>query len=437
MRALAPGALVDAGDPAGPRRPSHARTLRHHSVLRVVAMGMTAVLAFALGGGAAAAIKFTGNIETVDADEALAAVERPTVVEPEDPNAGTPLNIVLMGSDDRSGENADLGGANDGMRSDTTMVMHISADRTRVELVSIPRDSIVNTPQCPTSDGKLAPALKGTRFNAAFAQGVAYGKDVQSGALCAMATIESLTNVRMDGFIVVDFAGFKNMIDALGGVTMCIPEEVYSPKADHLRLAAGNQTLDGLQALQYARARTGQGLGDGSDTSRIGRQQEMMAALAREVLSKNMLTDSPALIQFLNAVTQSLTMSSNFASLTGLTGLAYSLRNVRPDTITFMTVPWGANPADKNTVVWTSAAGVVWENMRNDVPVGTPAGGVTSPAPADDAAGSAAAPDESPTDQPDDAAPPAADATPTPTPTETKQAGKEAFTGADVTSVCG
>ena len=402
-------------------------------------MALTAVLALGVGGGAAVALRMTNNITSVDADAALAVsgVERPEAVVPEDPNAGTPLNIVLMGSDDRSGENAALGGEVDGMRSDTTMVMHISADRSRVEVVSIPRDSIVDIPKCPTTDGELAPAMRNTRFNGAFAQGVTHGGNVESGALCTMTTIETLTDIRLDGFVVIDFAGFRDMIDALGGVEMCIPQEVYSKKADHLHLEAGLQVLNGTQALQYARARTGEGLGDGSDTDRIGRQQEMMAALSRSVLSKNLLTDSPALLSFLGAVTRSLTMSSNLSSLTGLPGLAYSLRNVRPDTITFMTIPWGANPADPNTVVWTDDAERVWDNMKNDRPLGTPleaATPTTDPAAADGA----------PTDQPSSDAPapePSASgdpaATPTPTPGETKDAGKEAFTSADVTSVCG
>ncbi|QAY71689.1 LytR family transcriptional regulator [Xylanimonas protaetiae] len=419
-------------------------------------MGLTGVLAFGLAGGTAVALKVTGNIATVDADKALAQVDRPEVVVPDDPNAGAPLNIVLMGSDDRSGENAELGGKAEGQRSDTTMVMHISADRSRVEVVSIPRDSIVDIPKCPTSTpGKFSAAWGNTRFNAAFAQGVTKGHDVQSGALCTMTTIEQLTDVRMDGFIVVDFAGFLNMINALGGVTMCIPNDIYSAKANHLRLSAGNQTLDGATALQYARARTGEGLGNGSDTDRIGRQQEMMAAIAREVLSANLLTDSPKLVSFLNAVTSSLTMSSNFASLTGLPGLAYSLRNVRPDTISFMTVPWKSNPADPNTVVWTKDADTIWANMKNDVPLTTPAGGPTAAATPPATAGATGGADAAGTDAGSTdtgsatAAPPASADTATappagqsaaPTPTaapEPKQAGKEAFTGADTTSVCG
>src|SRR5918997_5584296 len=157
----------------------------------------------------------------------------------------------------------------------------------------------------------------------------------------------------MQGFIVIDFAGFQTMINALGGVEMCIPQDIHSKKAGNLRLSAGMQTLDGPTALQYARARTGEGLGNGSDLNRIGRQQELMAALARTVLSKNLLTDSPALLEFLGAVTGSLTMSDNFASVQGLAGLAYSARNVRPDTISFMTVPYAEDPSNGNNVLWT------------------------------------------------------------------------------------
>jgi LCP family protein required for cell wall assembly len=410
--------------------PAHARSLEGNRTVRALAFVMTAVLAFVGVGGATAAMRLTGNIDAVDTDSLLADLDRPDVVEPEDPNAGQPLNILLMGSDDRSGANGDIvGDGEQGMRSDTTMVMHISADRQRVELVSVPRDSTVDVPACPATNGRSSSPLSRTKFNAAFAQGVETGGDVASGALCALTTVEELTDVRMDGFIVIDFAGFQRMIDALGGVEICIPQDIYSKKAGNLRLSAGVQTLDGPTALQYARARTGEGLGDGSDLGRIGRQQELMAALARTVLSKNLLTDSPALLQFLGAVTGSLTMSDNFASAKGLAGLAYSARNVRPDTIAFMTVPHATDPSNANNVVWTDEADALWEKVRNDRPIiaeepapaasaGTPSPSTEEPAPAD-------------------AAPTTATPEPEPAPSETREAGKEAFTGADVTAVCG
>ncbi|ACZ31608.1 cell envelope-related transcriptional attenuator [Xylanimonas cellulosilytica DSM 15894] len=439
-------ALGAPDDDAAPRLPSHARSFARHRVARSVGMVLTGVLAFGTAGGATAAITLSGNIDKVNVDEALGGIDRPDVVVPEDPNAGTPLNIVLMGSDTRSGENGNYAASEGtgGARADTTMILHLSADRTRAELVSIPRDTTVDIPACPTSDGRMTVPWRGTKFNASFAQGYTKGKDVASGALCTMATIESLTDVRMDGFVVIDFAGFQKMIDALGGVPICIPERIEAPEAGNLVLEAGQQTLDGGTALQYARARKGKGLGDGSDIGRIGRQQRLMSELANTVLSKNLLVDSPALLQFLGATTSSLTMSSNFASVQGLAGLAYSLRNVRPATITFMTVPWGADPNNSANVLWTGEADVLWDNLRNDRPITTPAGAADEPVapvdaetetPADAATTPAATAEPTPATEPTTEA---EASTPTPTPTETTaEAGKEAFTGADVTAVCG
>lgn len=397
-------------------------------------MVVTGVLAFGIAGAATAAVRLTGNIEAIDADAALAGVTRPSEPAPADPNAGTAMNIVLMGSDTRSGENGNfaVSDGTGGARSDTTMILHLSADRSRVELVSVPRDTTVDIPSCVTANGKKTAPWGHTKFNAAFSQGYEKGGDVASGALCTLQTIEKLTDVRMHGFVVIDFAGFQKMIDALGGVNICIPEAIDSPEAGNLKLSAGQQTLNGGTALQFARARKGKGLGDGSDIGRIGRQQELMSALAKTVLGKNLLTDAPALLQFLSATTSSLTMSQNVKD--GLAGLAYSLRNVRPDTITFMTVPWGSDPDNPANVLWTDDADTLWTNLRNDVPVTTPKD--TPPPAATPAATEAAEPaeTETPAAAPSDAAPTQAEA---PAPAETKEAGKEAFTSADVTAVCG
>ncbi|MDR2722236.1 MAG: LCP family protein, partial [Cellulomonadaceae bacterium] len=269
-------AVVDAPSPARrtmPHGPQHAQALRSHHVRRSVALAATAVVAFVGAGAATAAYTLSGNIESTNVDDALAHVERPTPP-PADPNAGTPLNIVLLGIDSRDGDNINFASAENtaGARSDTTMVMHISADRDRVELISIPRDSTVSMPGCPLKDDKMSSPMSSTKFNSAFAVGYDYGGSVTAGATCTLTTIESLTDVRMDGFITIDFAGFQRMVDALGGVDICIPEAIDAPDAGLLKLDAGEQHLDGTQALQFARARKGKGLGDGSDLGRIGRQ---------------------------------------------------------------------------------------------------------------------------------------------------------------------
>jgi LCP family protein required for cell wall assembly len=410
--------------------PSHARALHNHAVIRAIGMAVTAVLAFVSVGGATAAVTLTGNISSVDAEKALGE-DRPEKVVPDDPNAGQPLNILILGSDSRDGDNGSIvKDGEGGARSDTTMIMHISADRSRVELVSIPRDSTVDVPECPTSSGGTTAAQYGVKFNAAFSVGYSTGGDIESGALCVMKTIETLTDVFIDGFIVVDFAGFQEMINAVDGVELCIPEDVYAPKANHLRLDAGVQTLDGATALQYARVRYE--IGDGSDLGRIGRQQEILASLARKVLGQNLLTDSPKLLRFLGAVTGSMTMSSNFASVQGLAGLAYSARNVRPDTIAFMTVPWAYDPNNKANVIWTGESDTVWDNMENDRPLSD---AIQQPKKkkkknTDTTETSSADPSAEPSES-------AATPEPEPSPTRTREAGTEAFAAADVTSVCG
>ncbi|WP_242504215.1 LCP family protein [Promicromonospora panici] len=426
--------------------PSHARTLSGlgSGASRTVGMALVAVLTLGAAGGATALTQLTGNIDTVEMG-ALGS-DRPKEVLPEDPNAGTPLNIVVMGSDSRDGANDALaGGGEMGARSDTTMVMHISGDRSRVEMISIPRDSTVDVPSCTTTEGAATAELYGTKFNAAFSQGVQAGGTVADGALCTVKTIEKLTGVFMNGFIVVDFAGFSSMIDAVDGVEVCVEEAIYSEKANHLALEPGTHTLRGVKALDYARARTGAGLGDGSDLGRIGRQQEVMASLARKVLSQEVLTNPAKTLKFLHAVTDSLTMNNELASIDGLAGLAYSMRNVRPDTITFMTVPNEYDPYNAANVVWTDEAVQLWDNVKNDRPVdfdpNAPSADATASAPTDgEGTGADGEGTETGTGAgTENGTEGGAEGTSEPEPdsTEIKQAGEEAFTGADTTKVCG
>ena len=352
------------------RGPSHARALRTHGAVRTVGLVATAVLAFGAVGGAAAVSSIVGNISGSSALDLVEDRPAPSTPDPDDPHAGKPLNILVMGSDERGGENGHEVEGVEGMRSDTTILVHVSADRSRVEMVSIPRDSRVDVPACNTTSGRTtAPA--NTRFNAAFANGATVGGDVDSAAACTITTVESLTDVFVDGFVVVDFAGFQNMVTAIGGVPICIPEAIDSPKAD-LKLEAGMQTLDGAQALGFARARYG--VGDGSDLSRIGRQQQLLAATVNQVLSKNVLSDLGQVYGFVDAGTKSLTMSDNLSSIPSLAGLAFSLKGATSGNITFMTVPNAPDPQDPDAkVVWTSEADELWAKVRADEPIVAPA----------------------------------------------------------------
>ena len=385
--------------------------MRSHGVLRGVALTAVAILAFGVAGGAAVAAKLQGNIDQVDVSALVNPAPTPSKVpDPDDPNKGTPVNILLLGSDQRDGENGAIGGEADGMRSDTAMVMHISADRTRISVVSIPRDSLVDIPSCTMSNGKTTRATH-AMFNSAFATGWDNGGDMASAAACTINTVQENTGVTINHFVVVDFAGFQKMVESIGGVPMCIQSKV-SDDDSGLYLNAGNQTLDGPTALAFARAR--HNVGDGSDINRIGNQQQLVAAIVREVLSRDVLTNPTKLVAFLSAATQSLTTDSEM-SLTDMTGLAYNLRNIDRGNITFMTIPWAAAKSDKNRVEWTSAATQVWSDMANDVPPADYVAPVATPAPG---------------------ATPGATTPVVPAPTETKKAGKEEFSVADTTAVC-
>jgi LCP family protein required for cell wall assembly len=382
-------------------------------VLRSVSLALVAVMSFGATGFATGYVRLQNNVETHDIENLLGTRPQPVEhVDPTDPNAGQAMNILLIGSDSRDGENAALGGENDGMRSDTTILAHISADRTRMELVSIPRDSRVDIPSCNFEDGSSS-RPQSARFNAAFSIGADHNDDIGEAAACTVHTVEELTGVLINEWAVVDFAGFQNMIDALGGVQMCFPEELYSEEAQ-LHLLPGSQVINGTQALALARARKGMNLGDGSDLMRLGRQQQLLGAIAQGAMSKNMLTDAPALYRFMTAASQSLTTSPNLGDLQKIVGLAFSLKDMPSSNLVFMTIPYTANPDDRNEVVWTSEADQVWSNIKQDVPIVTPAASTT---PATPGAGTT----------------PAAPTTPTTVPTP----GVDPITADDVVTVCG
>lgn len=401
------------------RGPEHARHRANHPVMRGIALVVIGGLVTLGAGAATAYTRLQNNITSANIDHLLGD-DRPAepTPDPTDPNAGSQVNILILGSDAREGNEQFAADDVDGQRPDTTILAHISADRSRVEMVSIPRDSIVDIPECQRSDGTVSPPRPQEMFNAAFDFGAQSGEE-SDGAACTLKTVEALTGVYVHHFVVVDMTGFVNMVDALEGVPMCIPHYINSPKAD-LELQPGNQVFDGRTALGFARARTGVGLGDGSDTGRIARQQELLAATARAVLGKNLLTDVPELIRFLNATTRSLTVSSGLSGIPDMAGLGFSLRGISPEDIVFLTVPFGPAPFDSNRVVWTHEADIVWQNLIDDVPVTR--GLVPEGEPDDDTDPSGAGQND-------------ADSGVQPAPVRTP--GVEPFTGADQTSICG
>lgn len=353
-----------------PRRlsaPRHAK--RRGRAGRVAGMVALAGVLFVGTGATLSYADIQGNISREDIDSLLGRdeEEEPTAV---DPQPGEPLNFLVLGSDERSGD-SDVDGAGaagevTGMRADTTMIVHVSADRDRMDVVSIPRDTLVEIPACRLPDGTVTESHTGM-FNSAFSIGGATGS-VGSAAACSIRTVERLTGLTIDDFVVVDFAGFVNVIDALDGIAVHVPEEVDDPLYTGLQLEAGCQVLDGRTALAYARVR--HGVGRGGDIARISRQQDVVEAVSQEVLGRDILTDLPSLYAFLDAATQSLTTGSELGSLTTLAGLANSVRGLESEDITFVTMPF--EPAGPR-VVPTSESRELFADLRADRPVADPA----------------------------------------------------------------
>ncbi|WP_144016065.1 LCP family protein [Demequina sp. NBRC 110052] len=335
------------------------------TALRVGSTAVAALAGFALVSVAALAGNLQGAIDANDVSGIVDPIDEQ--LDPTDPDAGRALDILLIGTDVRTGENGDIGGDDaEGMRSDTTMLMHISADRARVELVSIPRDAQVDIADCTLFDGTEIPGGHGD-FNVAFSNGGRQG-DAAEAAACTINTVQHLTGISIEHFAVLDFVGFERMVDALGGVEMCIPFDISSKKA-HLELTAGQQTLTGAQALGFARLRTAE-VGDvsGSDLQRISRQQALMGAVADSLLAQNILTDAGAITQFLKAVAGSLTTDTQLGSVEYLTGLAWSLRGIDTDDIVFATVPWEYTPDFLNVELLPESESM-WQQLRDDEPL--------------------------------------------------------------------
>ncbi|UFU02250.1 LCP family protein [Ruania suaedae] len=356
------------------RGPRHSRRAPGaHRALRVTLVAALFLVTFTGTGAALAYQNLQGGIDRHDFDDVL-GTDRPTMDSGEAPNPddsmeGRAVNLLVMGTDSRAGDdNQDLGGGDvDGMRSDTTLLMHISADRSRVDVVSIPRDLLVTIPSCPRPDGTSTYEQYDAMFNAAFALGGGSG-DVGYAAACTIKTVETMTDIRIDDFVVVDMSGFKDMVDAIGGVDMCFEQDLYSEQAK-LDITAGCHTLDGETALAVARARKGVGLGDGSDIGRIDRQQELLSNMAEQVLDRNVMTETTELYQFLQAATSSLTTSERIGNLTTMAGLAYSLRNIELDEVSFATMPfdWAGNRVRPNYL-----SEELWASIRADEPMALP-----------------------------------------------------------------
>jgi LCP family protein required for cell wall assembly len=351
--------MPDAAQPsAQPELPSpyqpgkrRGRARRSHTVAKVL---LATLLTLGMVSGLSVAFLYrhlNGNLNYVSVVDQLS--NRPDKVHISAPKQ--PMNILVMGSDSRDCNGCKIDGESGG-GSDTTILFHLSADRQSAYGVSIPRDSLVDRPDCQTKNGDTIPGASNVMWNAAYSLG---------GPACTIQQFEQTTGIRVDNYVVVDFGSFQQMVDAVDGVEVCVPEDIDSSEYG-ITIPAGTRTLTGKEALAYVRVR--HGVGDGSDIGRIKRQQAFIGALVAKVLSSGTLTRFDRLVRFLNAATKSLTTDIPNIKDMALVGLQF--KHIGLKRIRFLTVPFVYSTAQPGRVEWTSDAQALWDRINNDQPLG-------------------------------------------------------------------
>jgi len=300
----------------------------------------------------------TGSLKRIDAFAGLKT--RPE-------KASSALNYLLVGSDTREGlTKAELKALRvgstasaAGKRSDTILLVHISKARDKAVIISLPRDTLVTIPEHTSSTGKVVPAFQ-AKLNAAYNYG---------DAPLLIQVIEAKTNLRIDHYVEINFAGFAHMVDSLGGIQVCTKTNINDPKS-HLVLAAGVHTLNGIQALKYVRTRDFDGMGD---LGRMQRQQQFMSSVLRKATSTGVLLNPIKMLNFFNAALATVKTDSALNS-SDLITLAKQMRNLSASKVRTLTVPLSnvnyVVPYVGSTVLWDPVlAPQLWQRLRDDLPI--------------------------------------------------------------------
>ncbi|GAB2762919.1 LCP family protein [Streptomyces bullii] len=344
-----------AEPPPGRRGRRPAKKSKTKKVLLWTGGTMALVLIAAAGAGYLYIEHLNGNITSVSDDGASTGGF----------SKDKAINILLIGTDKRTGKGNDKYGDKGSVgHADTTILLHVSKDRSNATALSIPRDLIVDIPDCPTTqeDGstKVIPGSTGVRFNTSL------GQDGRTPS-CTMRTVTELTGVKPDNFMVADFNAVKTLTTAVGGVEVCLAKDIDDPDSK-LKLSKGTHTIEGEQALAYVRTR--HSVGFGGDLSRIGLQQQFLSALMRKLKSNDTLSSPSKMIKLAEAGTKALTVDSQLDSINKLKDLGLELGKLNTKNLTFTTIPVIDNPAEKvkSTVVLDeSKAPQVFKMIQNDV----------------------------------------------------------------------
>ncbi|MGW4727835.1 LCP family protein [Streptomyces shenzhenensis] len=342
------------------RRAPHGRRAtrgRRRSPWRTALLVTLALVVLGTAGLGWIYLKLNGDISTFDADGL--SRNRP------DAAASKGQNVLVIGSDARTDGNDALGGGSkdDIGRSDTAFLLHVYADHKHAIAVSVPRDTLVTIPPCKLPDGSWTKTQTNVMFNAAFS----IGQTQQGNPACTQNTVEQLSGMRVDHTVVVDFKGFAALTDVVGGVKVCLPNDIYQndlnpnrPTRGDRIFAKGEQTVSGQQALDYVRIR--HGIGDGSDIGRIKRQQAFVSSLLKQIKSEGLTPTK--LLPLATAATQSMTVDPGLGTADKLISFAMSLKNIDLHNTKFVTIPWRYEGS--RVAVVEPDASDLWAALRAD-----------------------------------------------------------------------
>ncbi|GAA2326810.1 LCP family protein [Streptomyces violaceusniger] len=310
-------------------------------------------LAFLLVGGSAAAYfvyqHLNNNISKVDVGENNAAV------------SDGPMNILLIGTDRRDGKgNEGYGDAGSVGHADTTLLFHVSADRSNATVLSFPRDMITDIPDCTVKeDGKekTIPGEEEVRFNTSLGQ---EGRNPG----CTWQTVEKITGLNINHFMMADFNAVKEMSTAVGGVDICLGKDINDPKS-HLNLKKGRHTVKGEQALAFVRTR--HAVGFGGDLDRIKLQQQFLSSLMRKMKASGTLTSPGKMWDLAQTATKALTVDTGIGTVSKLASLGKNLSKVDLKNVTFATVPVVDNTDGATVLLDKTKAEPLFSMVRQDV----------------------------------------------------------------------
>ena len=325
-----------------------ARSIKIFTGISIAVLAISAISALAFG-------TVTASINKIDVFSGID--KRPE-------KKSTAMNYLLVGSDTREGlSKAELKALRvgsvataAGKRSDTMLLVHISKARDKAVMISIPRDTFALIPEHTSKSGKLIPAVY-SKINSSFNWG---------GAPLLIQTIEEMTELKIDHYIEINFAGFARIVDSIGGVEVCTKKNINDPKS-HLILEAGVHTLNGIESLKYVRTREFDGLGD---LGRMQRQQAFMSAVLRKATSAGVLLNPVTMASFINSSLSAVTPDSELKN-SDLIALAKQMKSLSTSSVRTLTVPLSNLNYYSNgvtsAVLWDPVlAPQLWTRLRED-----------------------------------------------------------------------